>query len=40
MALSLAKPDSLPNDAVVITEDQALRYQWKIITAWDKLGDV
>ncbi|KAH8263260.1 hypothetical protein KR044_006505 [Drosophila immigrans] len=40
MALSRAKPDQLPQDAVVITEDQALRYQWKIITSWDKKGDV
>nr|XP_016923753.1 uncharacterized protein LOC108005089 [Drosophila suzukii] len=40
MALSRAKPDELPKDAVVITEDQALKYQWKIITAWDKVGDV
>ncbi|KAH8355861.1 uncharacterized protein LOC110183827 [Drosophila serrata] len=40
MALSRAKPGELPKDAVVITEDQALKYQWKIITAWDKVGDV
>ncbi|XP_052851047.1 uncharacterized protein LOC128261404 [Drosophila gunungcola] len=40
MALSRAKTDDLPKDAVVITEDQALKYQWKIITAWDKMGDV
>ncbi|EDV59353.1 uncharacterized protein LOC6540987 [Drosophila erecta] len=40
MALSRAKPGELPKDAVVITEDQALKYQWKIITAWDKIGDV
>jgi len=40
MALSRAKPDELPKDAVVITEDQALKYQWKIIAAWDKVGDV
>jgi len=40
MALSRAKPEELPKDAVVITEDQALKYQWKIIAAWDKVGDV
>ncbi|EDW03664.1 GH11355 [Drosophila grimshawi] len=40
MALSRAKPEQLPKDAVIITEDQALRYQWKIITSWDKIGDV
>ncbi|KAH8395590.1 hypothetical protein KR222_001682 [Zaprionus bogoriensis] len=40
MALSRANPNLLPKDAVVITEDQALRYQWKIITAWDKQADV
>ncbi|EDW78148.1 uncharacterized protein Dwil_GK24843 [Drosophila willistoni] len=40
MALARARPDQLPKDAVIITEDQALKYQWKIITAWDKLGDV
>ncbi|EDW57636.1 uncharacterized protein [Drosophila virilis] len=40
MALSRGKPDQVPADAVVITEDQALQYQWKIITSWDKLGDV
>jgi len=40
MALSRAKPDELPRDAVVITEDQALKYQWKIITSWDKIGEV
>ncbi|XP_001357432.2 uncharacterized protein [Drosophila pseudoobscura] len=40
MALSRAKPEQLPKDAVMISEDQALKYQWKIITAWDKLGEV
>lgn len=40
MALSRARPDDLPKDAVLITEDQALKYQWKIVTSWDKLGDV
>ncbi|KAH8298137.1 hypothetical protein KR018_008016 [Drosophila ironensis] len=40
MALSRARPDQLPRDAVQITEEQALKYQWKIITSWDKLGDV
>ncbi|ALC39874.1 CG13392 [Drosophila busckii] len=40
MALSRARPEELPKDAVVITEEQALKYQWKIITAWDKTSDV
>ncbi|XP_022208129.1 uncharacterized protein LOC111064683 [Drosophila obscura] len=40
MALSRAKHELLPEDAVVISEDQALKYQWKIITAWDKIGEV
>ncbi|SPP86227.1 uncharacterized protein LOC117588120 [Drosophila guanche] len=40
MALSRANPDQLPKDAVIISEDQALKYQWKIITAWEKTGEV
>lgn len=40
MALSRAKTNELPTDAVIISEDQALRYQWKIITSWDKIGEV
>ncbi|XP_030377089.1 uncharacterized protein LOC115625983 [Scaptodrosophila lebanonensis] len=40
MALTRVRRGELPQDAVIITEDQALRYQWKIITAWDKMSDV
>ncbi|XP_017859026.1 PREDICTED: transmembrane protein 126A isoform X2 [Drosophila arizonae] len=40
MALSRARPNELPTDAVIISEDHALRYQWKIITSWDKIGEV
>lgn len=40
MALSRATKEFIPKDAVVITEDEALTYQWKIISNWEKLSDV
>ncbi|XP_005181026.1 uncharacterized protein LOC101888999 [Musca domestica] len=40
MALSRATKEYIPKDAVVITEDEALAYQWNIISKWEKLSDV
>lgn len=40
MALSRGRTDELPKDAVIITEGQALAYQWKMISNWDKPGEV
>ncbi|XP_013101219.1 uncharacterized protein LOC106082987 [Stomoxys calcitrans] len=40
MALSRASKEFIPKDAVVITEEEALTYQWNIISNWEKLSDV
>ncbi|KAM7350558.1 uncharacterized protein ACRADG_009117 [Cochliomyia hominivorax] len=40
MALSKARSDEIPKDAVIISEEQALAYQWKIISNWEKLSEV
>ena len=40
MALSRARPEEIPKDAVRINEEQALSYQWKIISNWETLGEV
>ncbi|KAI9590278.1 hypothetical protein GQX74_008446 [Glossina fuscipes] len=40
MALSRGRTAELPKDAVIITEGQALAYQWKMISNWDKPGEV
>lgn len=40
MALSRARGSDIPKDAVIITEDEALKYQWKIICKWEKLSEV
>ncbi|XP_037818447.1 uncharacterized protein LOC119608191 [Lucilia sericata] len=40
MALSRARSNEIPKDAVVISEEQALAYQWKIISNWEKLSEV
>ena len=40
MALSRNKSEEIPKDAVVLTEDQALTYQWKIISGWENKGEV
>lgn len=40
MALSRARPAEIPKDAVMISEDEALTYHWKIISNWEKASDV
>jgi hypothetical protein len=34
------KPKEIPEDAVQMTEEQAIRYQMSIIEKWPKLSDV
>lgn len=40
MALSRARATEIPKDAVVISVEEALAYQWKIISDWDKISEV
>lgn len=41
MALRLqTKNAEVPNDAIKLTEDQALVYYMKLVKTWDNLGDV
>lgn len=40
MALSRAPKNQIPADAVIMSEDEALAFQWKIITKWEKTSEV
>ncbi|XP_037949994.1 uncharacterized protein LOC119681010 [Teleopsis dalmanni] len=40
MALSHAKREEIPEDAVIISQEEALTYQWKIISEWEKPTEV
>lgn len=40
MALLKAKYSEIPSDAVVLTEEEALEYQYKTIYRWKKTSDM
>ncbi|XP_011197753.1 uncharacterized protein T126a [Bactrocera dorsalis] len=40
MALSHARKEEIPKDAVIISEEQALAYQWSVISGWENRWDV
>lgn len=40
MALSRGRPEDLPADAVIIDAEQALSYEWKIISKWESASEV
>lgn len=40
MALSKAEVKNLPSDAIVLTEEQAINYQMKLINSWKNPWDV
>ncbi|XP_067626714.1 uncharacterized protein [Eurosta solidaginis] len=40
MALSLAHKDDIPKDAVIISTEQALAYQWGVISKWENRWEV
>lgn len=40
MAVSTAKPNEIPEDAVILTEDQAFAYQWKMVEKWNNQEEV
>ncbi|XP_020712599.1 uncharacterized protein LOC101459145 isoform X2 [Ceratitis capitata] len=40
MALSHATKDDIPKDAVIINEEEALAYQWNVISNWENRWDV
>ena len=39
MALMHSNVADLPEDAVRLTKEQALAYQWKIIHNWENIGE-
>lgn len=40
MALSKAKVKDLPSDAIVLNEEQAIKYQMKLLKSWNNPWDV
>lgn len=40
MALMKSKIEEVPKDAVVLTEAEALKYQYKILRNWKNQSDV
>ncbi|XP_036333585.1 uncharacterized protein LOC118744569 [Rhagoletis pomonella] len=40
MALSHARKEEIPKDAIVINEEQALAYQWRVISNWENRWEV
>lgn len=40
MALSHARKEDIPKDAIIVNEEQALAYQWKVISGWGNRWDV
>lgn len=40
MALLLKKKAEIPDDAIILTEDKAIEYQYKIINNWKDQSEV